>query len=111
MCSIAYEQCDERSFRIGPSRQATPYQSQLYPNFPVAANAYPSPYQSNQYYPNPALNNPIITSNGMIIQNPYASPNGIITPNRIIYDANGFPLAVSPNGMLTPINPNALAGK
>lgn len=109
MCSIAYEPCNERSFRIGPSRQATPYQNQLYPNYPLAPNAYP--YQPNQYYSNPGLSNPIITPNGMIIQNPYAAPNGIITPNRIIYDTNGFPSVVGPNGMLTPINPNALAGK
>lgn len=45
----------------------------------------------------------------MLIPNPYAT-NGIVPPNRIVYDANGVPAVLSPNGMLTPINPNALSG-
>lgn len=123
MCSIAYEPCNERSFRIGPnhvrdSAYPSPYSSfngaYPYQSNPYQSNPYQiSPYQINPYYPNfqnPALNSPMIGPNGMLIPNPYAS-NGILPPNRIVYDANGNPAVLSPNGMLTPINPNALTGK
>lgn len=115
MCSIAYEPCNEHSFRIGPNRvretsYPAPYSS-YNGAFPYQSNPYQiSPYQINPYYPNPALNSPIIGPNGMLVPNPYAA-NGILPPNRIVYDANGNPALLSPNGMLTPINPNALTGK
>lgn len=114
MCSIAYEPCSERSFRIGPRvRQSqypiSPYSTYNggfnggYPNA-YQPNPYPNPYQANPYYPN----GPLVGPNGMLLPNPYVS-NGII-PNRIVYDANGVPSVISPNGMLLPINPNALTG-
>lgn len=119
MCSIAYEPCNTNSFRIGPRRQLNPYQSQYqnqliqpYPNFPVGA-PYPyqaNPYQANPYYPGAALGNPIITPNGVVLPSPYA-PNGVIAPSRIVYDANGNPSIIDPNGVLIPVNPNALGGK
>lgn len=119
MCSIAYEPCNEHSFRIGPNRLRETYSNQLAPSpygynsaFPYQTNPYQiNPYQTNPYYPNLALNNPnpIIGPNGMLMPNPYAT-NGILPPNRIVYDANGSPAVLSPNGMLTPINPNALTG-
>lgn len=115
MCSIAYEPCNTNSFRIGPRRQLSPYSNQLiqpYPHFPGGA-PYPyqaNPYQANPYYPGAPLGNPIITPNGVVLPNPYA-PNGIIAPNRIVYDANGNPSIIDPNGVLIPVNPNALAGK
>lgn len=119
MCSIAYEPCHEHSFRIGPNRPretsypspyssfngALPYQSNPYQINPYQTN----PFQTNPYFPNPALNNPIVGPNGMLIPNPYAT-NGVLPPNRIVYDANGMPAVLSPNGMLTPLNPNALTG-
>lgn len=117
MCSIAYEPCNEQSFRIGPNRPreypnplASPYSS-YNGAFPYQSNPYQiNPFQTNPYYPNPALNsNPIIGPNGMLIPNPYAT-NGILPPNRIVYDANGNPAVLSPNGVLTPLNPNALTG-
>ncbi|XP_031623668.1 uncharacterized protein LOC116340997 isoform X2 [Contarinia nasturtii] len=100
MCSIAYEPCNEQSFRIGPNRPRE------YPN-PLA-----SPYSSyNGAFPYQTLNgNPIIGPNGMLIPNPYGS-NGILPPNRIVYDANGQPAVLSPNGVLTPLNPNALTAQ
>lgn len=120
MCSIAYEPCDERSFRIGPkrSRQPSPYSNPVSPYstfnnpYQYPPNPYsPNLYQSNPYYGGgpPLPGNAIIGPNGMLIPNPYA-PNGIV-PNRIVYDANGFPSVIDPNGMLIPINPNALQGK
>lgn len=118
MCSIAYEPCSENSFRIGPNR----LRDATYPNqlanpysgyngaFPFQTNPYQiSPFQTNPYYPNAALNSPIIGPNGMLIPNPYVS-NGILPPNRIVYDANGSPAVLSPNGVLTPISPNGLTG-
>ncbi|XP_055301189.1 uncharacterized protein LOC129567858 isoform X2 [Sitodiplosis mosellana] len=95
MCSIAYEPCNEQSFRIGPNR----------PREAAYASPLASPYSSYN-----ALNNPIIGPNGMLIPNPYAT-NGILPPNRIVYDANGAPAVLSPNGVLTPINPNALTAQ
>lgn len=120
MCSIAYEPCNEHSFRIGPNRlREAVYPNQLAPSpygyngaFPYQSNPYQiNPYQTNPYYPNLALNNPnpIIGPNGMLIPNPYTT-NGIVPPNRIVYDANGAPALLSPNGVLTPINSNALTG-
>lgn len=118
MCSIAYEPCNEHSFRIGPNRvRETAYPNQLaqpYSSyngaFPYQNNPYQiNPYQINPYYPNPALNNPLVGPNGMLIPNPYAQ-NAVLPPNRIVYDANGMPSVLSPNGALTPINPNALTG-
>lgn len=120
MCSISYEPCTGNSFRIGPTRQVSPYQSQLiptYPNYPVGGS-YPyqaspyqaNPYQANPYYQNAALGNPILTPNGIVVPNPYGPP-GILPPNRIVYDANGNPSIIDPNGMLVPVNPNALGGK
>lgn len=117
MCSIAYEPCNEHSFRIGPNQprdisypnQFNPYSTYNgAPYHPI--NPYQiNPYQTNSFYPNPALNNPIIGPNGMLMPNPYAT-NAVLPPNRIVYDANGSPAILSPNGMLTPINSNALTG-
>lgn len=116
MCSISYEPCNQNSFRIGPTRQLSPYQNQLiptYPNFPGAPFAYQAnPYQANPYFPNPPpLGNPILTPNGVVIPNPYAAPNAILPPNRIVYDANGNPSIIDPSGLLIPVNPNGLPGK
>lgn len=119
MCSITYEPCNEYSFRIGPNRLREATYPNLAPSpysgyngaFPYQSNPYQmNPFQVNPYYPNPALNSPIIGPNGMLIPNPYTT-NGILPPNRIVYDANGAPSLLSPNGMLTPISPNALTGK
>lgn len=112
MCSIAYEPCDERSFRIGPKRIRQPdYPISPYSTYNGGVGGYPyqpNPYQANPYYGNPAFNNPIIGPNGMLIPNPYVS-NGVV-PNRIVYDANGVPSVIAPNGMLYPANSNALTG-
>lgn len=107
MCSIAYEPCNEHSFRIGPNQPRdvsypNPYNPYAGYNGAPPYNPYqPNPYQTNPYYPNPAP--------GMLMPNPYAT-NGALPPNRIVYDANGSPAILSPNGMLTPINSNALTG-
>lgn len=116
MCSIAYEPCNEHSFRIGsnqPRDVSYPNQFNPYSSYNGAPSYYQpnpyqtNPYQTNPYYPNPA---PMIAPNGMLMPNPYAT-NGALPPNRIVYDANGSPAILSPNGMLTPINSNALTGK
>lgn len=111
MCSIAYEPCDERSFRIGPKRNRQPdYPVSAYSTYNNPYQYQPNPYQPNPYFGGPPLpGNAIIGPNGMLISNPYA-PNGIV-PNRIVYDANGVPSVIDPSGMLIPINPNVLQGK
>lgn len=102
MCSIVYEPCNENSFRIGPNQpRDVSYPNQFSPY--SSYNGYP--YQTNPYQPNPYYYGP----NGMLMPNPYAT-NGALPPNRIVYDANGSPAILSPNGMLTPFNPNALTG-
>lgn len=99
MCSIAYEPCNEQSFRIGPTQM--PY-TQI-PN--MGGGLYASPYQS----PFGMLpQNGLYSSNGL---SPLISSNGMIAPNGMLIGPNGLPQMVAgPAGMLNILNPNS-AGK
>lgn len=103
MCSIAYEPCNEQSFRIGPTQM--PYRPS---GLQMGGGLYSDPYQgqfgmlpqNGLYFPNGLMNtNPLIASNGMIGQ------------NGMLIGPNGLPQMVAgPTGMLNMLNPNA-AGK
>lgn len=93
MCSIAYEPCNEQSFRIGPTQM--PYRPS---GLNMGGGLYSDPYQ---------------TQFGMLPQNGLYSPNGLINngmiaPNGMLIGPNGMPhLVAGPNGMLSMLNPNA----
>lgn len=108
MCSIAYEPCNEQSFRIGPTHM--PYRPPalnmgggLYQN-----QNYQNPYQA-QFGMYPQLQqipqNVLYSQNGL---NPF--PNGIIGPNGMLIGPNGLPQMVGPTGQLNMVDPNAAIG-
>lgn len=107
MCSIAYEPCNEQSFRIGPTQM--PYRPIMGGGGGGGGAYYSDPYQTQMNVLTP---NGIYSTNGFMNTNPLIASNGMIGPNGMVIGPNGLPQMIAgPNGMLNMINPNALAGR
>lgn len=104
MCSIAYEPCNEQSFRIGPTQM--PYRPNI---INMGGGLYSAdPYQT-QFGMLPQ--NGLYSPNGLLNPNSLVSNNGMIMPNGMLIGPNGYPQMVAgPTGMLNMLNPNAAAG-
>lgn len=100
MCSIAYEPCNEQSFRIGPTQM--PFVS----NGMNMMGSY-----SGMGLPFGMINqNGMLAPNGIMNTNPLLNTNGMIASNGMLIGPNGFPQMVGPPGMLNMLDPNVVAG-
>lgn len=100
MCSIAYEPCNEQSFRIGPTQ--VPYRPS---GLHTGGGLYSDPYQA-QFGMLPQ--NGLYFPNGLMNANPLFASNGMIASNGMLIGPNGLPQTVAgPTGMLNMLNPNA----
>lgn len=108
MCSIAYEPCNEQSFRIGPSQM--PYRpNELNMGGGLYSNPYQTQFVQNGMYPSVPQNG-LYSSNGLMNTNPLIASNGMIGPNGMLIGPNGLPQMVGPTGMLNMLSPN-VAGR